>query len=639
MTTHISFDEDTQLYVDMTGKDGAEAHRPDASFPWGTGPMAEKIRAVDWAASPLGPMDSWPSELRCTLSTILDSTFPFFLAWGPELNAFWNDAYQPFFFDREVNPGMRFRDLWPEAWATVGPLAVAALNGKPSYFEDLPIKLLRGGVMEQTWWTFGYSPVRVGDGSVGGMLATVADTTRHVLQQRELASSREAVSRFNDLVPDLLWEADAQGEICVMNQAMKNFTGLTVEQATDWTSFVHPDDIAGIVAKSAAALECSGNFESQHRLRRADGTYRWVLARANPTLGPDGDITGWYGCASDIHDWKTAVDQLGQSQELLCRFAEGAAQGMWIAQIGSGDVEFLNIAARQFWEQHGPAGVTTSASWFDIIDCEDQVLVADAISRLKAGETVEATFRLAEACTDAMQLRATLFPIREPHGPPVRFGGVAQLVAGKSKRLVHLVDPDRDSSRRLSSQLWENGFEVHSFFDVLAFTRVAPSLMPGLVILRADGHVDWLARAAVAARQTRSRLCTIVMSSEHRDVDHVRELMKLGVHDVISAEAEWDAIASVILRTPCENEAGDGPRAGGVVDATERMARLSKREREILDRLVSGTTNKIIARELGISPRTVETHRSRILERLEVATLAEAIGVAIAARMTYLPGT
>src|SRR3712207_9135258 len=55
--------------------------------------------------------------------------------------------------------GQPFRELWSEAWDVVGPIAETALRGEASFFEDLPLTLVRRGSPEQTWWTFSYSPI------------------------------------------------------------------------------------------------------------------------------------------------------------------------------------------------------------------------------------------------------------------------------------------------------------------------------------------------------------------------------------------------------------------------------------------------------------------------------------------------
>lgn len=288
----------------------------------------DELLARDWSASPLGPVHSWPIELICTLRTIFEASSPYFLAWGPDLICFWNDAYARILAGRSAKMGQRFQEVWPEAWAIVGPIAHAALAGKSSYFEHLPLRLILDGEPQQTWWTFGYSPVPLATGEVGGVLATLVDQTKRVALEREIEEERQASYRFRDLMPDLLWEADGAGNVRYMNIAMRDYLGLDPAAASNWTDYIHPDDVPVIIKNLADAEERQGLFESQHRIRRKDGEYRWMLARSQPIVEGANGIVGWYGCASDIHDLLPAQDAVVQSRELLQLFADSTTQLM-----------------------------------------------------------------------------------------------------------------------------------------------------------------------------------------------------------------------------------------------------------------------------------------------------------------------
>jgi hypothetical protein len=81
--------------------------------------MGNLIRAKDWSRTPVGHIDSWPQSLRTTLSIILNSKFPMFLWWGPELICFYNDAYRPSLGNDGKHPhilGMRAEEAWSEIW-------------------------------------------------------------------------------------------------------------------------------------------------------------------------------------------------------------------------------------------------------------------------------------------------------------------------------------------------------------------------------------------------------------------------------------------------------------------------------------------------------------------------------------------
>jgi PAS domain-containing protein len=166
------------------------------TFLTGGGEMAASILAFDWPNSPVGPIEKWPYSLRTAIGMVLNSRFPMFLCWGPEFISFHNDAYTPL-LGRKQALGRSFRDIWAEAWETVGPIAERAFAGEGSYFEDLPIVVERHGSPEQTYYSFSYSPVRDESGEVAGILCTVFETTGKVEAIAKLQEKEEALVSLN----------------------------------------------------------------------------------------------------------------------------------------------------------------------------------------------------------------------------------------------------------------------------------------------------------------------------------------------------------------------------------------------------------------------------------------------------------
>lgn len=91
------------------------------------------LGARDWHASPLGAPESWPPELATAVSMALSSTFPMFLAWGPEQVFLYNDAYIPVLGDKHPAAfGAAFQEVWWEIWHDLGPIAARALANESS---------------------------------------------------------------------------------------------------------------------------------------------------------------------------------------------------------------------------------------------------------------------------------------------------------------------------------------------------------------------------------------------------------------------------------------------------------------------------------------------------------------------------
>jgi len=163
------------------------------------GKVAERIRAYDWSATPIGPIETWSPSLRTAVSMILHSKFPTYMLWGPELTSFYNDAYRPVFGEKAEALGRPLREVWSEAWDLAGPIALKALGGQASYFEDFPITLERNGYPEKTWWTFSCSPIHDETGGVGGIQFIVHDTTTKVLSEQRLGFLVQLSDRLRSL--------------------------------------------------------------------------------------------------------------------------------------------------------------------------------------------------------------------------------------------------------------------------------------------------------------------------------------------------------------------------------------------------------------------------------------------------------
>ncbi|MER2266820.1 ATP-binding protein [Methylobacterium oxalidis] len=164
------------------------------------GRMGAMMRSHDWSGSPLGHPDTWPSCLRSTVSLMLGSRFPMFVAFGPQLGFLYNDAYAEILGGKHPTAlGGRFHEIWAEIWPDIAPLINKALTGEPTWSEDMPLTMNRRGHDELTWFTFSYSPVRDEDGTVAGMFCACTETTGRVQAEAALRAN-EARLQFLDLL-------------------------------------------------------------------------------------------------------------------------------------------------------------------------------------------------------------------------------------------------------------------------------------------------------------------------------------------------------------------------------------------------------------------------------------------------------
>jgi PAS domain S-box-containing protein len=166
----------------------------------GGGEMGALMRSTDWSKTKLGPVEQWPTSLRTMLGVVLGSRFPMLLWWGPDLLHLYNDGYRPMLTDKHpASLGAPGAQVWAEIWDVVGPLAKGVQQGGPAtWTEDLQLFITSGGLAEERYFTFSYSPVPGDDGRVGGVLGTVQETTAKVLSERQIRMLHELSTRAAD---------------------------------------------------------------------------------------------------------------------------------------------------------------------------------------------------------------------------------------------------------------------------------------------------------------------------------------------------------------------------------------------------------------------------------------------------------
>jgi signal transduction histidine kinase/CheY-like chemotaxis protein len=158
---------------------------PDSDLFADGGECGRLMAELDWAATAVGPVSSWPAGLRFAVRTILASRFPMVLTWGPEYLQFYNDAYAPCIGAKHPAIGEDIRVTLAEGWAVLqGPVDAAVHERRTSWLPRLPLLLERAGYREETYFTVSHAPAYGDDDSVAGMHAVLTESTAEVLGDR-----------------------------------------------------------------------------------------------------------------------------------------------------------------------------------------------------------------------------------------------------------------------------------------------------------------------------------------------------------------------------------------------------------------------------------------------------------------------
>jgi two-component system, LuxR family, response regulator FixJ len=199
-----------------------------------------------------------------------------------------------------------------------------------------------------------------------------------------------------------------------------------------------------------------------------------------------------------------------------------------------------------------------------------------------------------------------------------------------AERIVHVVDDDPDVRRSLERLLLSAGFTPLLYASGFAVLNATGRLSTGCMLL--DVWMPGMDGLELQARlhDLGVRLSLIVMTG-HGDVPTAVRAMKAGALDFFEKPFDDERLIAAI--EAAFTDAGETGRQIETTEAARRVAALSPRERQVLEGLMAGQMNKAIAYDLGISVRTVEVHRARMLERLGTRHTAEAIRLAVLATL------
>ncbi len=166
------------------------------------GEMGRLIRDFDWQSNPLGDPFTWPSSIQTSVGLCLDSLFPMLIWIGPEFRMIYNDAYLPALGStKHPNAlGQPGAVIWSEIWDTIGPRLNKIMDTGESVWEDNQLLLLaRHGYLEETYWTYSYSPIRDESGEIVGIFSAIKETTTEVINDRHLRTLRDMGKQIVDV--------------------------------------------------------------------------------------------------------------------------------------------------------------------------------------------------------------------------------------------------------------------------------------------------------------------------------------------------------------------------------------------------------------------------------------------------------
>ena len=317
----------------------------------GPGKIRARCRALDWAATPLGPVGTWPAALRAAARLCLDCARPMCVFGGPALVHVYNDAYAAAVASSR-HPhalGRPAREVWADIWDQIGPEYAQVMAGGPAVEREQDGRFVvdRGRGPEETYWTYATSPIRDDDGRVVGCHTLITETSARVRAEAALRESVNANQRFTRLfqaspAPFLVLAPDVpRFTIVEVNDA---YLAATMRRRDDLVGRgvfeAFPDNpadatIAGVSTLRASLARVLATRQSdmlpslKYDIARPDGTFeeRWWSPVNSAVLDENGEVEAIIHNANDVTEQHRAEAARRESEERLRRVLDGMREG------------------------------------------------------------------------------------------------------------------------------------------------------------------------------------------------------------------------------------------------------------------------------------------------------------------------
>jgi PAS domain S-box-containing protein len=271
------------------------------------------------------------------------------------------------------------------------------------------------------WFQVRGLPVRDTENKVTAWYLLLTDIDDRKRAEGALRASERNLSLMIDVIPAMIHTARPDGYLDYFNERWLEYLGCSLAEVKgwNWTSWIHPDDLHGIVDKWKACLASGEIFEYETRVRRGDGQYRWMFHRKVPLHDEHGNIVQWYGTSLDIEDRKRAEEALRQS-EMRAHLMVDSIDGQIMTATPKGEVEFVNQQVLDYFGK----GLEELKDWRtnDAIHPEDfpRALALWAHS-VETGDPYEFDERLRRADGAYRWFRVRGRCVRDPQGHVVRW--------------------------------------------------------------------------------------------------------------------------------------------------------------------------------------------------------------------------
>jgi PAS domain S-box-containing protein len=350
-----------------------------------------------------------------------------------------------------------------------------------------------------------------------------------------LQNSEDRLRLVIDTIPAHAWSARPDGSVDFINQRFLEFTGRSMERMLGWGwgSLVHPDDLTRYIGDWQAAVATGEPMESEARVRRADGEYRWLLVRNVPLRNELGNIVDWYGTAIDIEERHRAEESLRQSEAYLAEAQRLSHTGSWAGAPGAGEIRYWSEECYRVLGFEPHRGLPRFETFFQRIHPDDQARSLEQLEGAVREKTeFEFDYRIVHPGGDVRDIHTVGHPVFSLSGDLAEFVGTVIDVTERKR-----AEEERERLR-----------QAHA--DLAHVNRVTTM---GELTASLAHEVN----QPIAAAVTNAKTCLRWLTRDHPDVEEAR------------------AAAMRIVK--------DGTRAAEIISRIRLLFKKGTPERELVD--------------------------------------------------------
>jgi PAS domain S-box-containing protein len=472
--------------------------------------MTERIRTHHWAATPLGPIETWSETLIAAVNLMLHSPFPTILSWGPQMVFLYNDAAIPTLMGKHPSAlGDLYRNVFREAWDLVSAdLEGCFYRGETAVRDNMFIPILLNGVIEEHYWSYSLIPVYE-NGEIAGIYDAYRNTTQVVTGAQKLRDSETRLKLATEVAQlgIFVWHL-AEDWASWENDRMYEIFGRSrdkgpVNRTVFLNEIVHPDFRESFRRALDATLQQGERFHFEGLIRLPNTVERWIEVNGQLQAEPNGSPGQILGTIQDITPIKESEKALEVSLKHAGEFAAivESSDDVIVSKDLNGIITSWNPAATRVFGYSAEEMIGSS-----ILKIIPEHLHSDErriIESLRAGRRIEhfETVRVTKA-GQLLDVSLTISPVVDKRGQVIGASKILRDITGRKRLERSLLQAEKIAAtgRMAATIAHEINNPLQAVENLLCLLR--PAIGDPKAIEYLDSIESELIRVSHIAKQT-----------------------------------------------------------------------------------------------------------------------------------------